>query len=510
ASWDNKVKLWKPEGILVKTLEGHENVVYAVAFSPNGDMIASASGDSTVKLWKPDGTLVKTLQGHEHWVYGVAFSPNGDMIASASVDKTVKLWKPDGTLVQTLEGHENTVIAVAFSPNGELIASASLDNTVKLWKPDGTLVRTLEGHEYFVLGVAFSPNGELIASASVDKTVKLWKLDGTLVETLEGHESSVYGVAFSPNGELIASASLDKTVKLWKPDGTLVKTLPGHEDGVWGVAFSPKGDMIASASRDNTVKLWTVDLDDLIAEGCTVVSDYLKNNPNVTEEERRLCGVEASATARFLQGEQSAADDNIDEAVERFKQAVKLDSNFSLSSAKILVERGESLTWNDNIQVDEAILAFQTALEFDPGLTFDPENKATTRVYVREGRDLAENGKIDEALAQFEKAQKLDANEISAFSWNRLCKYGGLYKHAEKVMFACENAVKLTPKDERFIDSRGLARALTGDFDGAIKDFEMLVEWTNDEEDKAQRKGWIESLKKGENPFTDEVLEGLR
>ncbi|MEA5521497.1 AAA-like domain-containing protein [Limnoraphis robusta] len=510
ASWDNTVKLWKPEGILVKTLEGHENVVYAVAFSPNGDMIASASGDSTVKLWKPDGTLVKTLQGHEHWVYGVAFSPNGDMIASASVDKTVKLWKPDGTLVQTLEGHENTVIAVAFSPNGELIASASLDNTVKLWKPDGTLVRTLEGHEYFVLGVAFSPNGELIASASVDKTVKLWKLDGTLVETLEGHESSVYGVAFSPNGELIASASLDKTVKLWKPDGTLVKTLPGHEDGVWGVAFSPKGDMIASASRDNTVKLWTVDLDDLIAEGCTVVSDYLKNNPNVTEEERRLCGVEASATARFLQGEQSAADDNIDEAVERFKQAVKLDSNFSLSSAKILVERGESLTWNDNIQVDEAILAFQTALEFDPGLTFDPENKATTRVYVREGRDLAENGKIDEALAQFEKAQKLDANEISAFSWNRLCKYGGLYKHAEKVMFACENAVKLTPKDERFIDSRGLARALTGDFDGAIKDFEMLVEWTNDEEDKAQRKGWIESLKKGENPFTDEVLEGLR
>ncbi|MEA5496141.1 WD40 domain-containing protein [Limnoraphis robusta] len=510
ASWDNTVKLWKPDGILVKTLTGHKNVVYAVAFSPNGDMIASGSGDNTVKLWKPEGILVKTLEGHEHWVYGVAFSPNGDMIASASVDKTVKLWKPDGTLVKTLEGHENTVIAVAFSPNGDMIASASLDKTVKLWKPDGTLVRTLQGHEYFVLGVAFSPNGELIASASVDKTVKLWKPDGTLVKTLEGHEDGVSAVAFSPNGELIASASADNTVKLWKPDGTLVKTLQGHESSVIGVAFSPNGDMIATASYDNTVKLWTVDLDDLIAEGCTVVSDYLKNNPNVTEEERRLCGVEASATAWFLQGEQSARRGNIDEAVDRFKQAVKLDSNFSLKlAAASLVRSGESLARND--KVDKAILAFQTALEFDPSLTFDPENKANAIASISEGSNLARNGKIDEALAQFEKAQKLDADlKISARSWYTLCWNGSLNKQGSKVMFACENAVQLKPKNEDYINSRGVARALTGDFEGAIQDFETFVEWTSDEENKAQRKGWIESLKKGENPFTDEVLKGLR
>ena len=77
-------------------------------------------------------------------------------------------------------------------------------------------------------------------------------------------------------------------------------------------------------------------------------------------------------------------------------------------------------------------------------------------------------------------------------------------------MFACEEAVKVLPDNGWVYDSRGVARALTGDFEGAIKDFEMFVEWTNSEEEKAQRKGWIESLKKGENPFTDEVLEGLR
>ncbi len=128
-----------------------------------------------------------------------------------------------------------------------------------------------------------------------------------------------------------------------------------------------------------------------------------------------------------------------------------------------------------------------------------------------EGRNLAENGKIDEAIAQFENAQKLDADlKIDARSWDKICWYGGLYKHAEKVMFACEKAVALDPKDGYVIDSRGVARALTGDFEGAIKDFEMFVELTNNEEEKAQLKGWIESLKKGENPFTDEVLEGLR
>ncbi|MEA5538442.1 AAA-like domain-containing protein [Limnoraphis robusta Tam1] len=510
ASADKKVLLWKPEGILVRTLQGHEESVPGVAFSPKGDMIASASLDTTVKLWKPDGTLVKTLEGHKDRVWSVTFSPSGEMIASASLDNTVKLWSSDGTLIKTLEGHQSFVRGVAFSPKGDMIATASDDKKVLLWKPDGSLVKTLERHESYVNGVAFSPKGDMIASASADKKVLLWKPDGTLVKTLEGHENGVRAVAFSPNGDMIASGSDDKTVKLWKPDGTLVKTLEGHESGVYAVAFSPNGDMIASAGGDKTVKLWTVDLDDLIAEGCTVVSDYLKNNPNVTEEERRFCGVEASATAWFLQGEQSARRGNIDEAVSQFKQAVKLDSNFSLKlAAASLVRSGESLAERD--KVDEAILAFKTALEFDPSLTFNPENKANAIASISEGSVLARNGKIDEALALFEKAQKLDADlKISAWDWYTLCWEGSLNKQGSKVMFACENAVKLLPKDETIINSRGVARTLTGDFDGAIKDFEKFVEWTNNEENKAQRKGWIESLKKGENPFTDEVLKGLR
>ncbi|NEQ75679.1 MAG: hypothetical protein F6K23_23115 [Okeania sp. SIO2C9] len=469
ASDDKTVKLWRPDGTLVRTLTGHENYVRGVAFSPQGDLIASASDDKTVKLWRPNGTLVRTLIGHENYVYGVAFSPQGDLIASAGYDKTVKLWRPNGTLVRTLTGHKNSVMGVAFSPQGDLIASAGYDKTVKLWRTDGTLVRTLTGHENYVYGVAFSPQGGLIASASRDKTVKLWRPDGTLVRTLTGHENYVRGVAFSPQGDLIASASADKTVKLWRPDGTLVRNITGHENSVRGVAFSPKGDLIASASADKTVKLWNFNRDDLIAHACQWMSDYLKNNPNVTEEERRLCGVEASATALFLQGEKLAAEGEINEAISAFQKAVKLDSDFSLNSAASL---------------------------------------------LRSGRKLIENQKFDEAISAYNQVKKLDLSlEISASDWDNLCRQGSLNKQAKKVMFACENAVELEPDNEWIRDSRGLARALTGDFQGAIEDFEMFIESIDNksyENAKARRQSWVDTLKKGENPLTTEELEKLR
>ena len=259
ASRDKTVKLWQRDGTLLTTLSGHTDAVYGVAWSPDGQTIASASRDKTVKLWQRDGTLLTTLSGHTDAVYGVAWSPDGQTIASASRDKTVKLWQRDGTLLTTLSEHSDGVFGVAWSPDGQTIASASRDKTVKLWQRDGTLLTTFTEHSDGVFGVAWSPDGQTIASASWDKTVKLWQRDGTLLTTLSGHSTQVNGVAWSPDGQTIASASRDKTVKLWQRDGTLLTTLSGHSDGVFGVAWSPDGQTIASAGVDKTVKLWQRD-----------------------------------------------------------------------------------------------------------------------------------------------------------------------------------------------------------------------------------------------------------
>ncbi|MDJ0736794.1 MAG: CHAT domain-containing protein [Nostocaceae cyanobacterium] len=258
ASEDNTVKLWKPDGTFITTLKGHNLEVWGVAFSPDGQIIASASKDNTVKLWKPDGTLITTFNGHNSEVNAVAFSPDGQIIASASDDKTVKLWKPDGTLITTFNGHDSGVNAVVFSPDGQYLASASNDNTVKLWKLDGTFITTFKGHNSEVNELAFSPDGQTLASASSDKTVKLWNLDGTLITTFNGHTDKVYGIAFSPDGKTLASASGDQTLKLWNLKGNLLKTFDGHTGRVYGIAFSPDGKTIASASRDRTVKLWKI------------------------------------------------------------------------------------------------------------------------------------------------------------------------------------------------------------------------------------------------------------
>ena len=297
AGWDSTVKLWDvASGTQLKSLSGHQASVSSVSFSPDGKTLASATWDNMVKLWDvASGTEIKSLSGHQDRVWSVSFSPDGRTLASASWDNTVKLWDvASGTEIKSLSGHQNAVWSVSFSPDSKTLASASSDNTVKLWDvASDTQLKSLTGHQDRVWSVSFSPDGKTLATASLDKTVKLWDVaSGTQLKSLTGHQNAVSSVSFSPDGKTLASASWDKTVKLWDvASGTQLKSLTKHQDEVDSVTFSPDGKTLASASDDKTVKLWNFDLDSLMALGCNWVRDYLTTNPNASESEKQMCGI---------------------------------------------------------------------------------------------------------------------------------------------------------------------------------------------------------------------------
>ena len=267
ASTDKTVKLWRPNGTLVNTLIGHQASITSVAFSPDSQILASGSWDGTVKLWRRDGTPRGTLKGEMGHVHAVSFSPNGQQIAAAADNGKIWLWTVGGKLVRTFRAHQSHITGVSFSPTGDLIASASQDQTIRLWTPQGKLLQILSGHSGKVNSVAFSPDGQTIASASDDRTLKLWNRRGELLQTFPIQPKWLLGVAFSADGQTIASAGADNTVKLWHRNGTLLKTFTGHSDKVTAVSFSPLKpserssgypvhQLIASASYDKTVKLW--------------------------------------------------------------------------------------------------------------------------------------------------------------------------------------------------------------------------------------------------------------
>ncbi len=302
-------------------LQGHTSKVTFVSFSPDGEMLVSASDDGTVNLWGRKGTLSATFKGdgaasfspdnqtlalvrddnslefwhrhgkawsknlqifkaHDSKITTVSFSPDNQILATASADGIVKLWKWNSEAgiqaLHTLKGHQGRVTSVSFSPNSQTLVTAGEDNTIKLWRSDGKLLKDLKEHRGKVWSVSFSRDGEIFASAGADGTLRLWNKDGTALSILQ-NPGEVTSVSFSPDNQTLASTSTDKMVRLWHRDGTLLKTLK-VDNQVWSLSFSSVGQMFATASSDNTVILCNLDLDELLRQGCASLQANLTIN----------------------------------------------------------------------------------------------------------------------------------------------------------------------------------------------------------------------------------------
>ncbi|GLY25528.1 Hsp70 family protein [Micromonospora sp. NBRC 101691] len=228
-------------------------VVTAVAFSPTGELIASAGLDGTARVWHAVRRQRLAVLDHADWVSAVAFSPDGQRLATASYDRTARVWdaRTGRRLVEF--SHPHFVKAVAFSPDGRLLATGCADRLVRVWDLLSLGIRRELTHDDWVTAVAFSADGRRLATACHDTRCRVWSVDSGEVLHELAHDDGVHGVAFSPDGRFIATGGDDRTARIWSADTGDALTTTTHDGRVCGVAFSPGGGHLASASHDGTV-----------------------------------------------------------------------------------------------------------------------------------------------------------------------------------------------------------------------------------------------------------------
>ena len=242
-------------------LYGHNNIVYELAWSPNGRILASVSADRTVRLWNMQhGRLDIEPIGHRDYVFCTAWSPDSRYLATGSNDETIRIIDADlGKPIHELTGHHGPIYCLAWSPDGRYLASGSFDQTICIWDSlDNWNKRIMRGHSDWVMCLDWSPDGRTIASGARDENIMFWDVrSATSFRKLTGHDDIVNTVSWSPDGDYLVSASDDQTIRLWdSASGRMLNVLEGHNDLVLCARFSHDGNLLASKSTDGTVRLW--------------------------------------------------------------------------------------------------------------------------------------------------------------------------------------------------------------------------------------------------------------
>lgn len=308
---DNSLFLWDiEEGDPIRRFSGHGDIVYAVAYAPDGETIISGSQDGSMRLWNVDnGQELWRFTGHQGGLRGVAYLPDSLTAISSSYDGTLRHWSlTDGAQLTMYEAHSAAVYDTDISPDGQYILSGSRDGFMRLWdresgeslhqfqprhgdavwvstfSPDGTRLLSgvrngsarlwdMETREIIcemvidpngllnsnnrIWDATFSPDSNALLTVAANGSVRLWDAnDCAPIRGYEGHEGHVRAVAFHPDGQSFVTGGEDMTLIHWSTEGGELGRFAGHQDWLWTIAFSSDGQMLASGSSDGVIILW--------------------------------------------------------------------------------------------------------------------------------------------------------------------------------------------------------------------------------------------------------------
>lgn len=246
-----------PTALLLKTaLVGHQESVTALAFSPDGQYIATGSRDQTAILWDLNGRILQHFVGHTGNVTQVAFTPDGQYLVTGSVDNTLKIWNLQGEVQRTYSGHSGTISNITFSSDGSLLLSQGRDG-LKLWRKDGRLLaERFENNNSRLEAISFMDENRKIAGVNTYGTISVWDLEGKLLNEANMEIDNLLIAAFSPDGARLLVNSIGRKTLLWQTAGnTLERMLPDHS--MFRVAgFSAVDDHILIARSEGEVEAW--------------------------------------------------------------------------------------------------------------------------------------------------------------------------------------------------------------------------------------------------------------
>jgi cytochrome c len=239
-----------------QVLRFHDGAVNAAVFLRDG-RIATSGEDARIAIWRPGEPQPATvLTGHEAPVVALALSPDGTTLASASWDHTARLWPLAGGAPRVIAGHTQNVNGVAFAPDGRALVTAGYDATLRITPLGGEATPVIATLPTALNAVAVAPDGE-IATAGADGKVYLLSAAGELKAEIEAAQTPIIAVAVSGDGRLIAAAGIRGSVAIIdRAARKLERTLVGPGLPVWSAAFFPDNRTLLTGGTDRIIRRW--------------------------------------------------------------------------------------------------------------------------------------------------------------------------------------------------------------------------------------------------------------